>query len=61
MKRLVIVSAIFMCALCLYAQNNAARNRGVIAVYQYFHEWTHCHADGKPTFGRLMLSIHLLN
>ena len=51
MKRLVIVSAIFMCALCLYAQNNAARNRGVIAVYQYFHGWTHCHADGKPTFG----------
>lgn len=51
MKRLVIVSAIFMCALCLYAQNNAARNRGVIAVYQYFHGWTHCHADGKPSFG----------
>ena len=51
MKRLVIVSAIFMCALCLYAQNNAARNKGVIQVEQYFHGWTHCHWDGKPSFG----------
>ena len=50
MKKLVIAFAIFMCALCLYAQD-AARNRGVIAVYQYFHGWTHCHADGKPSFG----------
>ena len=50
MKKLVIAFALFMCALCLYAQD-AARNRGVIAVYQYFHGWTHCHWDGKPTFG----------
>lgn len=50
MKKLVIAFALCMCALCLYAQD-AARNRGVIAVYQYFHGWTHCHWDGKPSFG----------
>jgi len=46
MKRLVIVFSMFMCAFVLYAQNSESRNRGVIAIGQSFHGWTHCHWDG---------------
>lgn len=40
----------------LNAQDVSIRNRGVIQVEQYFHEWTHCHWDGKPTFGNCVIS-----
>lgn len=47
MKKIVtIITMFFLCAFVLYAQNSESRNRGVIAIGQSFHEWTHCHWDG---------------
>ncbi len=50
-KLFTSVFLLFLCALCLNAQNNAARDRGVIVVEQRFHGWSHCHLDKTPTFG----------
>lgn len=50
------VFLLFLCALCLNAQNNAARDRGVIVVEQRFHGWSHCHLDKKPTFGKCSIT-----
>ena len=47
MKKLVTIISLLICVFTnLNAQDVSIRNRGVIQVEQYFHEWTHCHWDG---------------
>ncbi len=51
MKKLITIISFLICVFTnLNAQDVSIRNRGVIQVEQYFHEWTHCHRDDEPSF-----------